>query len=88
MGRPGVPGGEALLQERNLLRLSLTTLSALPLMGPLNAVKLEKSNSVRTHRNWIFDMSAYQSFNNGTMTDYVPTDDDIARGLKPSEGLN
>ena len=27
-------------------------------------------------------MSAYQSFNNGTMTDYVPTDDDIARGFE------
>jgi tryptophan synthase beta chain len=28
-----------------------------------------------------FDMSAYQSFNNGTMTDYIPTDEDIELGL-------
>ena len=26
-------------------------------------------------------MSAYQSFNNGTMTDYIPTDEDIELGL-------
>ncbi len=28
-----------------------------------------------------FDMYAYEKFNNGTMTDYIPTDDDLARGL-------
>ena len=44
-----------LCKSEELPRLSLTTLSALPLMRPLNAVKLErKGNSVRTHRNWIF----------------------------------
>ncbi len=28
-----------------------------------------------------FDMYAYEAFNNGTMSDYVPTDDDIAKSL-------
>ncbi len=28
-----------------------------------------------------FDMYAYEKFNNGVMTDYIPTDDDLARGL-------
>ncbi len=28
-----------------------------------------------------FDMTAYQSFNDGTMTDYVPTDDELAAGF-------
>ena len=28
-----------------------------------------------------FDMTAYQSFNAGTMTDYVPTDEEIVRGI-------
>ena len=29
-----------------------------------------------------FDLYAYKSFNDGTMTDYIPTDEDIAEGLK------
>lgn len=28
-----------------------------------------------------FDMAAYKSFNDGTMTDYIPTDEDIAASL-------
>ncbi|MGN0704062.1 MAG: TrpB-like pyridoxal phosphate-dependent enzyme [Lentihominibacter sp.] len=28
-----------------------------------------------------FDMYAYESFNNGTMTDYIPTDEDLAAGF-------
>lgn len=28
-----------------------------------------------------FDMTAYQSYNAGTMTDYIPTDEEIAKGL-------
>ena len=28
-----------------------------------------------------FDMYAYKAFNDGTMTDYIPTDEDIAKGL-------
>ena len=28
-----------------------------------------------------FDMVAYEKFNNGQMTDYVPTDDDLAVGF-------
>ncbi len=31
-----------------------------------------------------FDMTSYEKFNNGVMTDYVPTDEEIAKGL---EGL-
>ena len=29
-----------------------------------------------------FDMVAYQQYNDGTMTDYVPTDEDLAEGFK------
>ena len=29
-----------------------------------------------------FDMYAYQSFNDGTMGDYIPTDEEIAQSLK------
>ncbi|MCR4611143.1 MAG: TrpB-like pyridoxal phosphate-dependent enzyme [Lachnospiraceae bacterium] len=29
-----------------------------------------------------FDMFAYEDFNNGTMTDYIPTDDDIKKSLE------
>ena len=28
-----------------------------------------------------FDMSAYMSYNNGTMTDYIPTDEDLQKGF-------
>ena len=28
-----------------------------------------------------FDLYAYQSFNDGKMTDYIPTDEDIAKSL-------
>ena len=28
-----------------------------------------------------FDMTAYQQYNDGTMTDYIPSDEDIAKGL-------
>jgi tryptophan synthase beta chain len=29
-----------------------------------------------------FDMVAYQQYNDGTMTDYIPTDEDLAEGFK------
>ena len=29
-----------------------------------------------------FDLNAYSSFNDGSMTDYIPTDEDLARGLE------
>ena len=28
-----------------------------------------------------FDMYAYESFNNGTMTDYIPTDEELEAGF-------
>ena len=28
-----------------------------------------------------FDMSAYQAFQNGTMTDYIPSDEDLEKGF-------
>jgi len=28
-----------------------------------------------------FDLKAYESFNNGQMTDYIPTDEDLAKGF-------
>ena len=35
-----------------------------------------------------FDMYAYEEFNNGTMTDYIPTDDDIKESLKNVPEVN
>ena len=29
-----------------------------------------------------FDMFAYEKFNNGTMTDYIPTDEDLETGIR------
>ena len=29
-----------------------------------------------------FDLYAYQSFNDGKMSDYIPTEEDLAEGLK------
>ena len=36
-----------------------------------------------------FDLKAYEAFNNGTMTDYIPTDEDLAKGFAsiPDLGL-
>ena len=36
-----------------------------------------------------FDLKAYEAFNNGTMTDYIPTDEDLAKGFAsiPDIGL-
>ncbi|MBQ2679900.1 MAG: TrpB-like pyridoxal-phosphate dependent enzyme, partial [Firmicutes bacterium] len=28
-----------------------------------------------------FDLSAYMAYNSGTMTDYVPTDEDLEKGF-------
>ena len=28
-----------------------------------------------------FDLKAYESYNNGTMTDYIPSDEDLAKGF-------
>ena len=28
-----------------------------------------------------FDMYAYEKYHNGTMADYIPTDDDLAKGF-------
>jgi len=28
-----------------------------------------------------FDMTAYEAYNNGTMKDYIPTDEDLAKGF-------
>ncbi len=35
-----------------------------------------------------FDMTAYEQFNNGTMTDYVPTDEDLAKGFAGIPNVN
>ncbi len=35
-----------------------------------------------------FDMYAYEDFNNGTMTDYIPTDEDIKESLKNVPEVN
>ena len=35
-----------------------------------------------------FDLTAYESFNNGTMTDYIPTDEDLAKGFASIPELN
>ena len=35
-----------------------------------------------------FDLVAYQQFNDGTMTDYIPTDDEIAKSLSTLPNVN
>ena len=35
-----------------------------------------------------FDMLAYEKFNNGTMTDYIPTDEDLAKGFAGIPEIN
>ncbi|MBR0076378.1 MAG: TrpB-like pyridoxal phosphate-dependent enzyme [Synergistaceae bacterium] len=35
-----------------------------------------------------FDMTAYEKFNNGTMTDYIPTDEDLAKGFASIPEVN
>ena len=35
-----------------------------------------------------FDMLAYEKYNNGTMTDYIPTDDDLAKGFAAIPNVN
>lgn len=35
-----------------------------------------------------FDMYAYEAFNNGTMTDYIPTDEEIEKGLAGLPKMN
>ena len=35
-----------------------------------------------------FDMTAYEKYNDGTMTDYIPTDDDLAKGFATIPNVN
>jgi tryptophan synthase beta chain len=35
-----------------------------------------------------FDMVAYQKFNDGEMSDYIPTDEDIAKSLAQLPQVN
>ena len=35
-----------------------------------------------------FDMTAYEQFNNGTMSDYIPTDSDLAKGFATIPNIN
>lgn len=35
-----------------------------------------------------FDMVAYEKYNNGTMTDYIPTDEDLAKGFATIPDVN
>ncbi|MBQ7068171.1 MAG: TrpB-like pyridoxal phosphate-dependent enzyme [Synergistaceae bacterium] len=35
-----------------------------------------------------FDMTAYEKFNDGTMTDYIPTDEDLAKGFASIPEVN
>ena len=35
-----------------------------------------------------FDMTAYEAYNNGTMTDYIPTDADLERGFATLPQVN
>jgi tryptophan synthase beta chain len=50
------------------------------------ALKCKESGEARTivfglTGTGYFDMTAYQQFNDGTMTDYIPTDEDLAAGF-------
>ena len=35
-----------------------------------------------------FDMTAYEKYNDGTMTDYIPTDEDLAKGFAGIPNVN
>ena len=35
-----------------------------------------------------FDMLAYEKYNDGTMTDYIPTDEDLAKGFATIPNVN
>ena len=35
-----------------------------------------------------FDLKAYEQYNNGTMTDYIPTDEDLAKGFATIPDIN
>ena len=35
-----------------------------------------------------FDMTAYEKFNNGEMSDYIPTDEDLAKGFAGIPNVN
>ena len=35
-----------------------------------------------------FDMTAYEKYNDGTMTDYIPTDEDLAKGFATIPNIN
>lgn len=35
-----------------------------------------------------FDMTAYEKYNNGTMSDYIPTDEDLAKGFATIPNVN
>jgi hypothetical protein len=35
-----------------------------------------------------FDLSAYRQYNDGTMTDFIPTDEDLKKVLPPFFGSN
>ena len=35
-----------------------------------------------------FDMTAYEKYNDGTMTDYIPTDEDLAKGFATIPNVN
>ena len=41
----------------------------------------EKKPSFWVNRNGYFDLTAYMSYNEGTMTDYIPTDKDLEKGF-------
>ena len=35
-----------------------------------------------------FDLKAYEQYNNGTMSDYIPTDEDLAKGFATIPDIN
>ena len=41
-----------------------------------------KNHTLWTYRHRLLDMYAYEKFNNGEMSDYIPTAEDIMAGLK------
>jgi tryptophan synthase beta chain len=41
----------------------------------------KENHYIRISGTGYFDMTAYMSYNDGTMTDYIPTDEDLEKGF-------
>ena len=64
-----------------------------PALTPDEALKCKETGEEKTiifglTGTGYFDLKAYESYNNGTMTDYIPTEEDLAKGFAGIPDLN